>query len=80
MKVNLLKINNSNWVIIPIRNTIQEILDIYSKNNIDEFNNLLGGNIIKDIDGNPDISKATEIIKKYNSNIEEINFELYESF
>lgn len=80
MKVNLLKINNSNWVVIPIRNTVQEILDIYSKSNIDEFNNLLGENIIKDIDGKPDILKATEIIRKYNSNIEEIDFELYESF
>ena len=80
MKVNLLKINNSNWVVIPLRNTVQDILNIYSKNNIDEFNNLLGGNIIKDIDGKPDILKATEIIRKYNSNVEEIDFELYESF
>ena len=80
MKVNLLKINNSNWVVIPLRNTVQEILNIYSKNNIDEFNNLLDGNIIKDIDGKPDILKATEIIRKYNSNVEEIDFELYESF
>ena len=80
MKVNLLKINNSNWVVIPLRNTVQEILDIYSKNNIDQFNNLLSGNIIKDIDGKPDILKATEIIRRHNSNIEEIDFELYESF
>jgi len=80
MKVNLLKINNSNWVVIPKRNTVQEILDIYSKINIDEFNNLLDENIIKDINGEPDILKATKIIKKYNSNIEEIDFELYESF
>ena len=80
MKVNLLKINNSNWIVIPLRNTVQDILNIYSKNNIDEFNNLLGGNIIKDIDGKPDILKATEIIRKYNSNVQEIDFELYESF
>jgi hypothetical protein len=78
MKVNLLKINNSNWVLIPLRNTVQEILDIYINVSIDEFNNLLGENIIKDIDGEPDILKATEIIRKYN--IEEIDFELYESF
>ena len=80
MKVNLLKINNSNWVLIPLRNTVQEILDIYTNVSKDEFNNLLGENIIKDIDGEPDILKATEIIRKYNSNIEEIDFELYESF
>jgi hypothetical protein len=78
MKVNLLKINNNNWVVIPLRNTVQEILDIYSKNNIDEFTDLLNENIIKDINGEPDILKATEIIKKYN--IKEIEFELYESF
>ena len=47
MKVNLLKINNSNWVVIPLRNTVQEILDIYTNVSIDEFNNLLNENIIK---------------------------------
>lgn len=80
MKVNLLKINNCYWVVIPLRNNVQEILDIYTNVSIDEFNNLLNENIIKDIDGEPDILKATEIIKKNNNNIEEIDFELYESF
>ena len=77
MKVNLLKFNNTHWVIIPNRNTVQEVLDLYNKLNLNEFTDLFKMNIIDDNNGQPDIFNAVKIIKKY-SDIENIDFELYE--
>lgn len=77
MKVNLLKFNNTHWVIIPNRNTVQEVLDLYNKLNLNEFTDLFKMNIIEDNNGQPDILNAVKIIKEY-SNVENIDFELYE--
>lgn len=77
MKVNLLKFNNTHWVIIPKRNTVQEVLDLYNKLNLNEFTDLFKMNIIEDNNGQPDIFNAVKIIKEH-SDIENIDFELYE--
>ena len=79
MKINLLKFNDNQWVLIPPRNTVQEILDILSKSSKEEFEDLLKGNFINDKDGQPDILKAAEISVRYSVE-KEFEFELYECF
>ena len=77
LKVNLLKFSENHWCVVPIRNTVQEILDIIQKIGPDEYKNLNMDHIINDNDGKPDILKASEIIHRYQK-VEEISFELYE--
>ena len=79
LKVNLLKITENYWFVVPERNTIQEILDLIEKLGVEEFKKNSMEHIINDKDGQPDILKASEIIYRY-SQPEEISFELYETF
>lgn len=79
MKINLLKFNDNQWVLIPPRNTVQEILDILNKSTKEEFENLLQVNFINDKEGQPDILKAAEISTRYTED-KEFNFELFECF
>jgi hypothetical protein len=79
MKINLLKFNDNQWVVVPPRNTVQEILDILSKSSKEEFEDLLKANFINDRDGQPDILKAVEISVRYSVE-KEFDFELYECF
>jgi len=77
MIFKLLKFNNTKWVMIPQRNTLQEVIDIYKTVDINEFNELFETNIIEDNNGNPDTLTATKMIQHYRC-IEDIEFELYE--
>lgn len=77
LKVNLLKFTENHWVVIPCRNTVQEILDLIQRVGVEEFQNLNMEYIINDKDGQPDVLKASEIIHRYQK-VEEISFELYE--
>ena len=79
LKVNLLKITEDNWIVIPGRNTVQGILNLIQKIGVNEFKNLNMEYIIDDKNGEPDIFKASEIIHRYQK-VEEASFELYEMF
>lgn len=75
---NLLKFSANEWVVIPPRNTVQEVLDIYKRVNLNEFKDLFNEHIIQDINGKPDLEKATLIINQPNTSDKELKFELYE--
>ena len=77
VKVNLLKFTENYWVIVPKRNTVQEILDLIQQLGVEGFKNLTMEYIINDKNGQPDILKASEIIHRYQK-VDEILFELYE--
>lgn len=77
MKFNLLKFNETTWVLVPPRNTVQEILDILQKTTREDFVELLQSNFIDDINGLPDTISASKIALRY-ERPEEIYFELYE--
>ena len=77
LKINLLKFTKNNWVIVPERNSVQEILDLIHQLGSEEFKKLNMEFIIDDKEGQPDIFKASEIIHRYKK-VEEITFELYE--
>lgn len=79
MKINLLKYCDNKWIVIPPRNTVQEILDIINKYSIKTLENLLESNLIDDKNNKPDILKATEISLRY-CETSEIDFELFEYF
>lgn len=80
MKINLLKFNENQWIVVPPRNTVQEILDILDRSSLQDFTNLLGTNIINDKQGQPDILKAAEISVRYYTKETEFDFELFECF
>ena len=77
MQFNILKFNENTWVLIPPKNTVQEILDILQKTTMEDFVELLQANFIEDIDGLPDTISASKIALRY-ERAEEIDFELYE--
>lgn len=77
MKFNLLKLNETTWVLVPPKNTVQEILDIVQKSTKQDFKKLLQSNFIDDINGLPDTIIASKIALRY-ERAEEIDFELYE--
>ena len=79
MRINLLKYCNEKWILIPPKNTVQEILDIINSSSKEECEELLKSNLINDKDGNPDILKATEISLRYYKETE-FEFELFECF
>jgi len=76
MNINVIKFSEEEWVIVPPRNTINEIIDIYTKLSLDEFKELLDEFIIKDKNGKPDILTATAIVRKIND-AKNITFQLY---
>ena len=78
MKINLLKFSDDQWVLVPPRNTVQEILDILNKSK-KSFEDLLKENFINDKEGQPDILKAAEISVRYTDETE-FDFELFECF
>ena len=78
MKINLLKFNDNQWVLVPPRNTVQEILDLLNKSK-KSFEDLLKENFINDKEGQPDILKAAEISVRYTDETE-FDFELFECF
>ena len=80
MKINLLKFCEDQWLVVPPRNTVQEILEILSKCSKEELKDLLQANFLNDKDGQPDIMKAAEISVRYYSKETEFDFELYECF
>ena len=77
MITNIVKFSESEWVVVPIRTTPNEIVDYYIKLSIDNFKDLLSDFIINDNEGKPDIIEATRIVRKLDSSIKEITFELY---
>ena len=77
LKVNLLKFTENHWVVIPCKNTVQDIIDLIQRVGVEEFKNLTMEYIINDKEGQPDVLKASEIIHRYQK-VEEISFELYE--
>jgi len=77
MNINVIKFSEDKWVIVPQRNTIDEIIDIYSKQSLDKFKELFEEFIIKDKDGKPDILAATAIVRKINNDTKDITFQLY---
>lgn len=79
MEINLLKFSDNQWVLVPPRNTVQEILDILNKSSKKEFEDLLKANFINDKQGKPDILKAAEISVRYTDETE-FDFELFECF
>lgn len=76
MKVILIRFNSDEWVLVPARNSKEDIVNLYTKLNINEFKNLLEGNIVKDIENQPDKEHLLGILNKQNYNGLEV--ELYE--
>lgn len=77
LKVNLLKFTENNWIVVPCRNSIQDMIDLIQRIGVEQFKYLNMEYIINDKEGQPDILKASEIIHRYQK-VEEISFELYE--
>ena len=76
MKVILIRFNSDEWVLVPARNSKEDIVNLYTKLNINEFKNLLEDNIVKDIENEPDKEHLLGILNKQNYNGLEV--ELYE--
>lgn len=64
------------WVIVPERNTINDIEGIYNTLSIEDFKEFLKEFIVDDNDGEPNIIQATNIVKT-NKDITEIDWQLY---
>ena len=65
------------WVVVPERNTIQEIERLFNQLSIKDFKDLLKEFIVNDKDGKPNILDATGIVVTTNKDITEINWQLY---
>jgi hypothetical protein len=65
------------WVVVPERNTIQDIEQLFNQLSIKDFKDLLKEFIVNDNDGKPNVLDATGIVVKTNKNITEINWQLY---
>lgn len=65
------------WVIVPERNTIKDIEEMYITLSIEIFKDLLKEFIVDDKDGKPNVLDATGIIVKTNKDITEIDWQLY---
>ena len=76
MKVILIRFNLNEWVLVPNRNTKEDIVNLYTKLNINEFKNLLKGNIVEDIENEPDKEHILSILNK--KNYDGLEVELYE--
>tara|TARA_Y100000389_G_C17349320_1_gene457567 strand:+ start:99 stop:350 length:252 start_codon:yes stop_codon:yes gene_type:complete len=65
------------WVVVPERNTIQDIERLFDELSIEDFKDLLKDFIVNDNDGKPNILDATGIVVKTNKDIKEIDWQLY---
>lgn len=65
------------WVVVPERNTVQDIERIFNQLSIKDFKDLLKEFIVNDNDGKPNILDATGIVVKTNKEIKEIVWQLY---
>ena len=61
--MNIIKIKKIGWVIVPIRNTNEDIIYHYDSLSQSVFKDLYSENIIEDINGRPDVVKINEIFK-----------------
>lgn len=62
------------WVVVPERNTVQDIERLFNQLSIKDFKDLLKEFIVNDNDGKPNILDATGIVVKTNK---EIVWQLY---
>ena len=80
MNINIIKFQDTEyykWVIVPERNTLDDIIKLFDQLSIEDFKDLLTEFIVDDNDGKPNILDATDIIVKIHNDITEINWELY---
>tara|TARA_B100001248_G_C27347026_1_gene439269 strand:- start:75 stop:296 length:222 start_codon:yes stop_codon:yes gene_type:complete len=72
--MNIIKIKKIGWVIVPIRNTNEDVIYHYDSLSKSVFKDLYSENIIEDVDGRPNLIK---INKKFKDNHQTLNmFEL----
>lgn len=80
MNIDILQFQDTEdykWVIIPERNTLDDIIKLFDQLSIENFKDLLKEFIVNDKDGKPNILDATDIVVKTNKDITEINWQLY---
>jgi len=80
MNINIIKFQDTEdykWVIVPERNTLDDIIKLFDQLSIEDFKDLLKEFIVDDNDGKPNILDATNIVVKIHNDITEINWELY---
>ena len=80
MNKNIIQFQDGNdykWVIVPERNTLDDIIKLFNQLSIKDFKDLLKEFIVDDKDGKPNILDATAIIVKTNKDITEIDWQLY---
>jgi hypothetical protein len=72
--MNIIKIKDIGWVIVPIRNTNEDVINHYDSLSESVFKDLYSENIIEDVDGHPNFIKVNE---KFKDNHQTLNmFEL----
>jgi len=80
MNIDILQFQDTKdykWVIVPERNTLDDIIKLFDQLSIEDFKNLLKEFIVNDNDGKPNVLDATGIVVKTNKDITEINWQLY---
>lgn len=80
MNIDILQFQDTEdykWVIIPERNTLDDIIKLFDELSIEDFKDLLKEFIVNDNDGKPNVLDATGIVVKTNKAITEINWQLY---
>ena len=80
MNINIIKFKDSQdykWVIVPERNTIDDILKLFDQLSIQDFKDLLNDSIVDDNDGEPNIIDAHDMVVKKHNHITKINWNLY---
>ena len=63
MNLIVIKFSNEEWVVVPERNSIEDIVNLFTKLNIEQFRDLLKDNIIDDDNKKPNYF---QLKKKYN--------------
>ena len=61
--MNIIKIKDVGWVIVPIRNTNEDVINHYDSLSKSVFKDLYSENIIEDVDGRPNFIKINEMFK-----------------
>ena len=80
MNINIIKFQDTEdykWVIVPERNTLDDIIKLFDQLYIEDFKDLLKEFIVDDNDGKPNFLDATNIVIKIHNDITEIVWELY---